>query len=156
MYVNEAMHAEVFCCHSDTNLEEVAKLMWEKDCGCIPVVSDENKPIGIVTDRDIVMVGMLNHKPLWELDALTVIAGQNLSCCHQDDKLENVLIKMSQHGVRRLPVVGEDGRIEGLISMGDIIAVSGADPAKRGPDCEEVLDMLQHVSAHHSEPNSLR
>ena len=55
MHVSEIMHSLAECCYPETNLDAVAKLMWDHDCGAIPVVDYSNKPIGIVTDRDIPM-----------------------------------------------------------------------------------------------------
>ena len=78
MYVNEAMTIDVKKCKPYSSLNDVARMMWECDCGAIPVVSDDNKPLGIITDRDIAMSAMLNHQALWEIQASTVIQGQSL------------------------------------------------------------------------------
>lgn len=159
MFVNEAMSTNVKVCHGDTNLDAVSRLMWENDCGAIPVVNAKNKPIGIVTDRDIAMAAMLNHRPLWEIEAGSLLSKQRLCSCHQDTSLEDCMVEMEQNGVRRMPVVGEDGRLVGIISMGDIVAFAGSKSGKvrkngKSVPVDNVISMLQHVSAHHQQVNA--
>ncbi|MDT8397800.1 MAG: CBS domain-containing protein [Pseudomonadales bacterium] len=155
MYINEAMSTQVKTCHSDSNLEDVARLMWDNDCGAIPVVNAENKPVGIVTDRDITMAAMLNHQPLWHLQAAQVVQGQRLCCCHQEEALESGITAMEQNGVRRLLVTNEDGSLAGILSMGDALAfarsTAGAGGKPGAVDLRKVLGMLQKVSAHHEQ-----
>lgn len=55
MNVSKIMSKDVSCCSQDTSLDQVVMKMWEQNCGSIPVVDGENKPIGIITDRDITM-----------------------------------------------------------------------------------------------------
>ncbi len=156
MYVNEAMSADVKVGNAKSNLEEISRLMWENDCGAIPIVNTRKKPIGIVTDRDIAMAAMLNHQPLWEIEAGTLLKEQRLCSCHQDEPLEDCLMKMEQNGVRRMPVVSEDGRLAGIVSMGDILAFT---PQKAGNRKQKgtvaaanVIGMLKRVTGHHEQP----
>jgi CBS domain-containing protein len=152
MYVNEVMTTQLLTCHPDSSLDEVARMMWEGNCGAIPVVAD-NKPLGIVTDRDIAMAAMLNHRPLWDIPASTVIQGQNLCCCNQQDSIDSCLKKMEQQEVRRVLVTDDVGTLSGILSMGDALAftASGNGPAKKTDrvDADNVLGMLKKVSAHH-------
>lgn len=154
MYVNEAMSTNVKVCNTNSNLEEVSRLMWENDCGAIPIVNSGNKPIGIVTDRDVAMAAMLNHQPLWEIEARSLLKDQRLCSCHQDDPLEDCLTKMEQNGVRRIPVVGEDGRLTGIVSMGDIVAFTSQKDTNRKQKgavaAANVIGMLKRVSGHHT------
>ena len=157
MYANEVMSPQVATCTSDSNLEYVSRLMWENDCGAIPVVDDENKAIGIVTDRDIAMAAMLNHKSLWELKAGALIENQILCCAHQDSSIEDCLELMEKYEVRRLPIINEDGVIAGVLSMGDAIAfaskrITRSKQAKT-VSFDNVMGMLKHVSAHHKVVN---
>jgi CBS domain-containing protein len=155
MNVNEAMTSTVKTCHANSSLDEIARLMWDNDCGAIPVVSDSNKPLGIVTDRDIAMAAMLNHKPLWDISADTVIQGQRLCCCSQQESLEQCITKMEQNGVRRLLVTDDSGTLAGILSMGDAVAFTQSANGKRrtrGVNIDETFDMLRKVSAHHQAP----
>jgi CBS domain-containing protein len=157
MYVKDAMSCNVRSCNKISNLEQVARLMWEFDCGSIPVVDESEKPIGIVTDRDITMASMLNHRALWELNAENVTAKQNLISCHVDDQLEDCVKVMEKNSIRRLPVVNDMGFLTGILSIGDVIVFASDTFAKskRGNvlSFKEVIAMLKQVSAHHVEPS---
>ncbi|MEX2470047.1 MAG: CBS domain-containing protein [Pseudohongiellaceae bacterium] len=157
MNVNEIMTADVASCSSESNLEEIARLMWDRDCGAIPVVNHKGNPVGIVTDRDIAMAAMLNHKPLWEIGAEQVIQGQRLCTCEQEDSVAHCLTKMEQNGIRRMPIVDAKGHLAGIVSMGDAVAFAAKagnsrqkQKAAKGVPVQELVDMLQHVSAHHA------
>lgn len=157
MYVHEAMTTDVKKCKPYSSLNDVARMMWEGDCGAIPVVSDDDKPVGIITDRDIAMCAMLNHQALWEIQASTVIQGQSLCCCDQQESIESCLRKMEQSEVRRALITDESGCLAGILSMGDALAFtrqagSARDSySKKGEQVEvdNVLGMLKKVSAHH-------
>jgi CBS domain-containing protein len=155
MYVNEVMTTSVTTCRSDTSLDEIARQMWNSDCGAVPVLDANDKPIGIVTDRDIAMSAMLNHTPLWEIPAATVTRGQQLCCCNQHDPVEDCITTMEQRGVRRLPVTDDAGKLVGILSMSDALALTQpVNGPKRTPPVrvEHVLGMLRKVATRHSIP----
>lgn len=154
MNINEIMSIDVKTCKPNSNLEEVAGLMWKYDCGAIPVIDDQHKPIGIITDRDIAMAAMLNHQPLWSLTSNDLIKEQDLCCCQQNDSLQECLDKMQEYGVRRTLVTNADGTLAGIVSLGDIVAFTGNSRTKsvQGKPLlkvERVISMLKQVSAHH-------
>lgn len=152
MNVNQVMTTPVRTCSSSTSLEEVARMMWEGDCGAIPVVSEANIPLGVVTDRDIAMAAMLNHQALWSIPAATVIQGQKPFCCGQQDSVESCVSQMEQHGVRRILVTDDSGALSGIVSLGDTVAFAQPDASKNRKDligADKVLGMLRKVSGHH-------
>ena len=153
MYASNAMITRVIMCNANSNLDDISRLMWENNCGAIPVVDDHSMPIGIVTDRDIAIAAMLNHKPLWELNAGALIEHQHLCSAFESDTLEDCLTMMEENEVRRLPVIEESGAIAGMLSMGDAIAFASKTTSKTRHDASvplnRVMEMLQHVSAHH-------
>ncbi len=154
MYINEIMSIDVKTCMPDSNLQEVAGLMWNNDCGAIPVVNEQNIPLGVVTDRDVAMAAMLNQKPLWELTAAEVIKEQNLCSCQQNSSLQECLTMMKEEGVRRVLVTNTDDTLAGIVSIGDVVAFTGnsTSKSKKQPaqiKHEPVLSMLKRVSAHH-------
>jgi CBS domain-containing protein len=146
------MTAPVRCCSPDSSLEDLARMMWAEDCGSIPVVDDESRPVGVVTDRDIAMAAMLKHQPLWEICASDVIKGQRVVCCSQQEPVESCVAKMKENSVRRILVTDDAGKLVGIVSMGDTVAFAQDSPdpiAGCAIDSDEVLGMLRKVSAHH-------
>lgn len=157
MNINEIMSIDVKTCMPSSNLQEVAGLMWNNDCGAIPVVNEQNIPLGIVTDRDITMAAMLNQKPLWALTAAEVIQNQNLCSCQQNNSLQECLNMMKEEGVRRVIVTNADDTLAGIVSIGDVLAFTGNSISRGKKHAaqikhEPVLSMLKHVSAHHMQP----
>lgn len=156
MLVENAMSSNVHSGHPMSNLEEVARLMWEGNCGAVPIVDHNDKPIGIITDRDIAMTAMLNHKPLWELSAKEFVSHQNLSFCNIGDTLESCVELMEKKSIRRLPVINDSGFLAGILSIGDIVAFATNKKTKNKKtdlvSFDDVMAMLKHVSAHHEEP----
>ncbi len=153
MNVNEVMSSDVTSCSTDTSLDQAARLMWDNDCGAVPVVNEKNVPVGIITDRDIAMAALHKHKPLWEMQVNQIIQGQHLCCCHQEDNIEGCLTKMEQNGVRRIMVTSQNGKLCGIVSMGDIVAATANRKSKNSLGPSDVLAMLKQVSAHHKEAN---
>lgn len=155
MNVRDAMSSDLKCCTSGATLEEVARVMWDNDVGAVPIVSEDNRPLGIITDRDIAMCAMHNHKPLWELQASEVIQQQRPCCCDQDESIQSCLEKMEQNEIRRMLVTREDGTLCGIISMGDIVAFTSANGrGKRQQDGispDNTIELLKNVSAHHGQ-----
>lgn len=157
MYVNEAMTTDLKTCRPHNSLDEVARLMWSGDCGAIPVITDDNRPMGVITDRDIAMAAMINHQPLWEIKAATVIQSQSPCCCGQQETVESCLSKMEQSEVRRVLVTDDAGCLVGILSMGDALAFTKPDNSFKKADkvdVDNVLGMLKKVSAHHPSGNT--
>ncbi len=146
MHVSEVMHSPAECCCPETNLDAVAKFMWDHDCGAIPVVDDSNKPIGIVTDRDIAMSSFLNHKPLWEISSKEITSKRPLFTCKSDDDIRNALETMEREKIRRLPVVNSNGELQEILSVDGIVFF-----AKQGTDLsyDDTAGTLKAVSIHH-------
>ena len=153
MNVRDIMTHEVKACGLDSDLEAVAMDMWNHDCGSIPVVDGVGKPIGIITDRDIAMAGALKGLPLAEISIRDVIEGHQLHCCRGEDSIQSALkTKWAEH-VRRLPVINGDGRLEGILSVDDIVAC--AERGKRGQGApalsyDDAMNALKAVCRHHA------
>ena len=151
MNVQDIMTTDIVSCTLDTNLETIANMMWNKDCGSIPVLNQYGQPIGIVTDRDIAMGSALNHKPPWELSAKDVLGSKQVQCCRAADSVKSSLQKMSQHHIRRLPVVNNEGRLVGMLSLGDIVAFAESEMPGKIPEVSfgETISTLKQVYVHH-------
>jgi predicted transcriptional regulator len=158
MFVHEAMSSTVHTCQANASLEDIARKMWDTDCGSIPVVDHANHPIGIVTDRDIAMAAMHNHQPLWELNAEQLIQGRQVYTSNQGESMNDCLSRMEQNEIRRMLVTDDSGALVGILSMGDALAATSPESAWKRTSkvsVDNVLGMLRKVSAHHANGGSL-
>jgi CBS domain-containing protein len=106
-------------CRPDANLIVAAETMSVNNCSLLPVVDHEGKVVGIITDRDICMtVAGKNQKPS-DLRVRDAMSSRVLACTLEDD-LKTALETMERGRVRRLPVVGRDGSLVGMVSLGDV------------------------------------
>ena len=97
------------------------ELLWSGGCGALPVVNSNQEPIGIITDRDIcVALGTRNRRPS-ELVAEQVMS-HAVATCRSTDDLHGALKVMRTRKVRRLPVVNEEGKLDGIVCVSDLIA----------------------------------
>lgn len=151
MNVNDAMVTNVFTCTPDAKMDSVARMMWDNDCGSIPVVDEANIPVGIITDRDIAMGSALQHKPLWDITAQSICNHRQLYSCKMTDDIHKAVDIMMAHSVRRLLVTDRKGRLAGIVSLGDILACTDAANGA-GLKFGEMAGMLKAVSAHHTLP----
>ena len=135
MIVKEVMNHEVTTCSPETTLESAALMMWNGDCGTVAVVDDEKKVIGIITDRDICMAVALQHKAASEIQVQEIMSS-HLFTCQPDNDIMNALKTMSFQKVRRLPVTNDNGQVEGIISIEDLIA--RAERGRRGIQVPEL------------------
>jgi CBS domain-containing protein len=117
--VKDVMTDEVISSRADDSLESAVQIMRDHGCGCVPVVDGRNKVVGLVTDRDAVMCALGQKKALAELrvsDACTRV----VVCCDVEDTLERAEVLMRVNHVRRLPVLGPDRILVGLMSLTDL------------------------------------
>lgn len=151
MYVNELMIKDVKCCDWNTTLETAAIMMWDNDCGAIPIIDESSRPVGMVTDRDIAMAAALNHKPLWELRAGDISGHRVTYTCTLGDDIKSALKQMRAHKVRRLPVVNDLGQLQGILSIDDIIACAERSPARDMPTLsyDDTMRTLKAICIHH-------
>lgn len=150
MQVKDIMSKTVYTCGLDSTLESAALTMWNNDCGCVPIVNEQNIPVAMVTDRDIAIGAALQHKPLWEIRVSDITQEHPLYCCKRSDDLSTAMELMSRKGVRRLPVLHANGKLAGMISMGDILAYSESKETAELP-VSKTLSMLKAVTGHHTE-----
>jgi len=116
--VGALMSQDVHTCHPLDSLHFAARLMWDHDCGSVPVV-DQNLVVGMLTDRDICMAAYTQGRSLHHLTVRDAMSRQ-VHSCHADDALSTAGQIMAVHQVRRLPVIEEDGRLVGIISLSDL------------------------------------
>lgn len=119
MLACQLMSQPVAFCYTSDNLEQAARLMWETDCGALPIIDLTGRPVAMLTDRDICMAAYTQGKPLRELDVSTAMS-KSLQTCSMDDTLEDAEQLMVQHQIRRLPVLDRDGQLLGILSLNDL------------------------------------
>ena len=126
MLVKELMTEDPACCTGQTGLQEVAKMMVDNDCGCIPVVDSENSrmPIGMITDRDICCRAVAEGKNPLELTASDAMTSTVISVT-PDTKLEDCLNLMEDSQIRRIAVVDGNGALCGIVSQADVAMSAG-------------------------------
>jgi len=119
MNASDLMTSAVKSCGMDDNLQRAAQLMWEGDCGIVPVVDGDGHVVGMITDRDICMAAYTHGRPLWQLSVGDAMAKQ-VHGVRETDPLEVVETLMRRVRVRRVPVLDGDGRLKGILSMNDL------------------------------------
>jgi CBS domain-containing protein len=121
MKVKDIMTKDPAVCTPDTMLPEVARMMADRDCGQIPVIesSASPRPVGVVTDRDIIIRAVARGMNPLDLTARDVMTSPAVTVT-PDDKVEDVADTLSNKRVRRVPVVDDDGELFGMVSQADI------------------------------------
>jgi CBS domain-containing protein len=118
MKVKDAMHHGAQWLEVSTPLVEIARKMREHDVGAIPI-GDKDKLVGMVTDRDIAMRAVADSKDASKLTARDVMS-KGIVYCRDTEEVEDAMRIMEQKKIRRLPVLNEQKRLVGMLSLGDI------------------------------------
>jgi CBS domain-containing protein len=139
MKVKEAMHKGVDWVSPDTPITELAKLMRQHDVGSIPIGEDD-KLIGMVTDRDIVCNGLAQNGFDARRATARDVMTEGIHCCREDDDLAKAVRHMEMLKVRRLPVINKNKRMIGMLSLGDVSSSASTDL---------LSELAKSVSAHH-------
>ncbi|MBV9959840.1 MAG: CBS domain-containing protein, partial [Acidobacteria bacterium] len=160
----DIMTRDIAVATRDTSLQEVARMMREEDAGIIPVVERDDAPaitadsgakveqtpriagrihsnaklVGLITDRDIVIRAVAEGKDDKTTRAEEVMT-TDIHSAHPNDRVIEVIRKMGDKQVRRIPVVSESGHLRGIISMADVALETEAD--------RELADALEEISS---------
>lgn len=120
MHIKDIMSKNLEIVSPSTFLNEVARRMYNRDCGCVLVLKN-SELLGIITDRDLVVRGMAEgHNPS-STKAETLMSPKVLTCRDTDETLD-VSLNMAKNKIRRLPVLDKEQRLVGIISLGDLAA----------------------------------
>lgn len=129
--ISEVMTRNVEVVRPNDTLQRAAQLMQECDTGALPVC-DGDSLVGMVTDRDITIRGTAVGLSPSDTPVSRVMSTDTL-CCTEDESAEDVLTRMGDEQVRRLPVLDSEQRLVGIVSLGDLATRHG------GSDTEEAL-----------------
>jgi len=119
MNASQLMTKAVRSCSPDDTLQRAAQLMWEGDCGAVPVVDAEDRVVGMITDRDVTMAAYTQGRALCEIPVASAMANQ-VHGVRENDSIDLVETLMRRARVRRVPVLDGGGRLQGIISMNDL------------------------------------
>ena len=126
--VSEVMTSDPKCVTETQSIREAARLMVECDCGAIPVVESESSKriIGVITDRDIVVRLVAEGKSI-ENARVADAMSRGVHTVKTDQPLDSVYKIMSAEKIRRVPVVDNDDRIIGIVSVADVAVQDDSD-----------------------------
>ena len=144
MKVRDVMTTEVGYCQPDAPLAQAADIMWQRDCGVVPVVDESQRVIGMITDRDICFAVVTKNRLAGEIKISEVISQNEVQSCAPGDAVEDALKTMKRHQLRRLPVVNKDGVLVGILSLADLI--SGVGKGKDAVPRKKLLAALKEIS----------
>ena len=139
MKVKDVMHQGVTWVEPTISIREIARRMRDDDIGSIPI-GENDRLVGIVTDRDIICRGVANGADCNALTARDVMS-KPIIYCRADDNLELAIRIMEKNKIRRLPVIDKNKRLVGMLALGDISEIVGQDAAG---------EVMRSVSAHHA------
>ena len=148
MKVRDIMTKTAFSCRSEMSLAEAGALMWEHDCGLLPLLNDAGKVTGVITDRDV-CIAVSTRDRLPSQIQIGEVAKAAAIVCAPDDDIHSAMKTMSKERMRRLPVVNTDGNLVGVVSMNDIVLQAERGDGRR-PEIsfEEVVRTFQAICAH--------
>ena len=146
MKVKELMSTDVKTSREDTDLSTVTKLMWDADCGIVPIVSDDREVVGVVTDRDICIAAATRSMNPASLQVRDVMSRSVTTCADTDD-VRVALAALKDKRLHRLPVVDRQRRLVGVISLADLVSRA---EFRRDADIpgEEFLEAMKTITAH--------
>src|SRR5688572_11242280 len=124
MKVFEAMTIDVGYCHPEDHLTKAAQIMWEKDCGVVPVVDAEKRIVGVITDRDIAIAAATRNRRTSSIKAGEMTLRPVKTCFIEDD-VKDALKRMRKYKIRRLCVINQEKQLHGIISLSDILLKGG-------------------------------
>lgn len=137
MQVFEAMTPEVVSVPPETTLVDAAQTMKELDVGPLPVC-DGDRLLGMITDRDIIVRAIAEGRDPRATEVRDVMTSE-IVCCRENDDVRHAAKLMQDSQLRRLLVVNEEGRLVGIVSLGDIVLQTG-DPKLAGKTLEKVSE----------------
>ncbi|MEW6127225.1 MAG: CBS domain-containing protein [Acidobacteriota bacterium] len=157
MKVKDVMSERVRVCGFNTNLATAAAIMWEGDCGMLPVITDDGTVEGIITDRDIAIAVGTRNQCANEIIAGEVMTG-HVWGCKADDDIHTALKLMRKEKVRRLPVVNDEAKLAGILSLNDVVTHAKPADAHKPVDLtyDDVMKTFKAICEHcHAEDMEL-
>jgi CBS domain-containing protein len=150
MRVDEIMSKPALTCRAQETLNIAAHKMWEADRGAIAVVNDEGKLVGMLTDRDICMAGLLQSQALADIP-IHIVMARNVYAVEPHQTIDDVERLMAAHQVRRIPVVGSDGKPVGMVAVNDLVREAAKPQSQLRGGATRLLQTLAVICAPREE-----
>jgi len=146
MKIRDLMTKHVASVHATDSTAVAARMMWDCDCGAIPVLDDDGCVIAMITDRDICMAALMRDRAPSAIPVSEAMS-HDLQCCGPDDNVSAAEQMMRAHQVRRVPIVDRERRPLGMLSLADIARASDHHPGRgaRPVPAEEVAETLAEI-----------
>lgn len=146
MQVRDLMSTPAVSCREGYSLSTAVRLMRDRDCGALPVVDDDDRIIGIITDRDVCMAAYTKRRLLDDLSVAEITRGDVFSVA-PGDTLQRAERVMAEHQVRRLPVVDANDSVVGVLSLNDIVREGQRERSLTSKELhsDEVLQTLAQI-----------
>ena len=145
MLVKNLMTKNPRSCSPSEALNAAAHVMWEADCGSIPIVDEERHVVGFLTDRDICMAAYTQGRLLSEIPIHAAMSNAVLSC-RADDTVDAAETQMRDARVRRLPVVNEERQLVGILSLNDLAREAAHPGHGHTTDAPQPADLAQTLA----------
>jgi CBS domain-containing protein len=139
MKIRDVMSRPVASCSEETVLPAAARIMWDNDCGALPVLNGD-EVVGMITDRDICMA--FGKRKMPSTVAVGEVMTRNAAALKETDDVRTALETMASRRVRRLPVVNPRGQLRGILSLDDL-AVRAEEPSPIGPMALSYHDVFE-------------
>ena len=125
MKISALFHHTVSSCTDRDTLAHAASQLWQHDIGCLPVLGEDGRLCGMITDRDIAMAAYLQGAPLRSI-AVSSVMSKEVVACRAEDEVDTVVDALIKRQLHRLPVIDDDRRLIGIVSLNDIARAAGA------------------------------
>jgi CBS domain-containing protein len=149
MRVQDVMTRNVKSCQPEATVDQAAMMMWDYDCGVLPVVDSDGRVMGMITDRDIAIAASTRGRLTTQIKVGEVMSG-NVYACAEDEDIKSALHTMRRERVRRLPVINREGKLAGILSINDIVLRAEESRVGRVPDIsqEDVVITFKALCEH--------
>lgn len=146
MRVADVMMRTPACCTADMNLAAAVEILWNRNCGMLPIVTPEGRVTGVITDRDICIALGTRNRPATEI-TVGEVQPAKLFACRADDDIHTALATLADAKVRRLAVVDTEGKLQGILSLDDIALHANTSAAGRAPELSnsEVVEYMKRI-----------
>lgn len=145
MKIKSIMSTDVKFTHVNNSLNDAARLMWDKDCGALPVI-DNDAVVGMITDRDIAMAAYLQGALLSHLQVKNAMSS-HLYFVNEEASLEAALNIMRDNRIRRLPVLDNHQKLVGIVALNDIVLEYQTSHGK-AIRAEQVIGAMAGICSH--------